>query len=164
MRYIVIIILGAFLISAPVHAAPAKKKGGSGGASNQFKANWKTEKEKKSKKAVDTKKVAQAVDIPMLVIPLTNRGYLSNYAYVAVRINLNDGYDAWAVRGKSHFLKDAIIRKTHTKKLALVETNYENGYGVDTDALKLLVQSAVEPWVSQDAINTIEFMKIDLQN
>jgi len=151
------------MIAAPATAAGAEKKGGSSKVSNKFQANWQTEDKESTKEAVDTKKAGKAVDIPMVVLPLMHRGYLSNYAYVSVRINLGEGQDAWALRGKSHFLKDAIIRKSHTKKDALLDLESNNGAQLDQSNLESLILSAIEPWILQGSIDSIEFLKIDLQ-
>jgi len=157
MRRVLLLSLALVFAAGSAMAAPKKE---SKKATNHREAKWTLEEEKEPVKELSAKAAALAVDLPMVILPVSDRGYLTNYAFVAIRINLQEGEDAWSVRSKSHFLKDAIIRTSHKRRAEIIdkETN-----GVDQEKLTVLINAAIEPWVAQQRIDSIEFLKIDLQ-
>ncbi|MBL1430998.1 MAG: hypothetical protein COA60_005750 [Robiginitomaculum sp.] len=157
MRRVLLLSLALVFVAGSVMAAPKKESKKPG---NHREAKWTLEKEKDPVKELSAKAATLVVDLPMVILPVSDRGYLTNYAFVAIRINLQEGEDAWSIRSKSHFLKDAIIRKSHKRKTEILdkETN-----GVDQEKLTAMINAAIEPWVAKQRIDSIEFLKIDLQ-
>ena len=160
MRGFLLIFTFVLALSIPVSAlAAAPKKDKKNKASNQFQANWAIEEEVVAKAEGVVGKASQAVDLPMVILPIFDQYSLSNYVFLAVRLNLNEGQDAWPIREKSHFLSDALIRKSHNAATGLVASSE----AIDMEQLQTLVQLAVEPWVTKDRVNSIEFTRMDLQ-
>lgn len=157
MRSIVLFSLAFSLVAGAAMAAPKKdvKK-----SKNHREASWSLKQEREPVKELSAKAAALAVDLPMVILPVSDRGYLANYAFVSIRINLQEGEDAWSIRSKSHFLKDAIIRKSHKKRTEIIDKDTN---GVDQEKLIALINTAIEPWVEQQRITSVEFLKIDLQ-
>ena len=157
MRRALLLSLALVFVAGSAMAAPKK---GSKKSGNHREASWTLEEDKEPVKELSAKAAALAVDLPMVILPVSDRGYLTNYAFVSIRINLQEGEDAWSVRSKSHFLKDAIIRKSHKRKTEILdkETN-----GVDQEKLTALINAAIEPWVEKQRIDSVEFLRIDLQ-
>lgn len=162
MRFILFACFATVLVGTPAWAAGGEKNDKSK-AENHRVANWAKEEKKGPAKVADTKKAGQAVDLPVVVLPISDQGKLTNYAYVLVRINLADGQDAWLLRSKSHFLKDAIIRKSHRVKLVIPQAVDQSTTGIDPEQLTDLIYLAIEPWVAKNLIKSIEFLKVDLQ-
>ncbi|PHR58044.1 MAG: hypothetical protein COA47_11095 [Robiginitomaculum sp.] len=141
---------------------PATASGGGGkkkGASNHYEAKWDLNEKSEIDVKIDTKRSEQAVDLPMLTLPTSIGPSLVSYIFVAIRINLNDDQDAWPVRAKSHFINDAIIRFSHKQSSTLITEDGE----LDQEKLTDLVLASVEPWVSSDAVESVEYTKFALQ-
>ncbi len=144
-------------------ALPATASGGGGGkkkgASNHYEAKWELNEKPEAEIKIDAKQAGQAVDLPMLTLPSSIGPSLVSYIFVSIRINLNDDQDAWPVRAKSHFMNDAIIRVSHKQSSTLIT---EDG-DLDREKLTKLVLASVEPWVTPDAVESVEYSKFALQ-
>jgi hypothetical protein len=57
--------------------------------------------------------VGQYVDISVVALPVIWKGKLMNYVFVGLRINLNKGADAVALREKEPYFRDALVRGAH---------------------------------------------------
>jgi hypothetical protein len=60
----------------------------------------------------------RTMDAPYIAVPVIRDGLLRNYLFVSVRFNIAPGNDLWRTREKAHFLRDALVRASHTNALA----------------------------------------------
>jgi hypothetical protein len=61
---------------------------------------------------------ARGMDAPYLAVPVIRDGNLANYLFVSIRIEISERVDLWATREKAHFLRDALVRVSHSADLA----------------------------------------------
>ncbi len=162
MRKIVFYSLLSMLIAAPAFASGGKKSGDKKKPANHFQANWaEPEKEEGEDEGQKTGQSAgKAVDLPIVILPISKHGRLVNYLFLVVRIHLANNQDPWLFRAKSHFLSDAIIHKSHNFEGELIAKDHT----VDQEMLQNLVQESIDPWLSAQNIASIEFPKMDLQH
>ncbi len=70
---------------------------------------------------------ARSMDAPYLAVPVVRDGVLTNYLFVSLRIEITNNVDLWATREKAHFLRDALVRASHSVDLAdAADTNVLN--------------------------------------
>jgi hypothetical protein len=65
----------------------------------------------------DAADMARKIDIPSIGAPITVNGRLVNYMFLTVSIEVGDGVDAWAIRDRAHFMRDAMLRAAHRTSL-----------------------------------------------
>jgi hypothetical protein len=58
-----------------------------------------------------------AVEMPMLVAPVTVNGRLHYYAYMRIRLDAASTGQAWEVREKVAYLQDAFLREVHRESI-----------------------------------------------
>ncbi len=75
-------------------------------------------KGKESSEPSQTATTARSMDAPYLAVPVVRDGHLANYLFVSIRIEISDRVDLWATREKAHFLRDALVRVSHSADLA----------------------------------------------
>ncbi len=162
MRGIFVTLL--FLAPALMLANPALAGGGKKGgkAGNRIKAEWTVENDvlPPPLPELDQAQATRAVDIPVVVAPISIEGRLVNYAFVSIRLVLDGSADAWKMRAKAHIMRDAIVRASH-----------EYGFGKDGERSMLdkertiaLVRDAVAPWVDESQLEHIEVISVDMLN
>lgn len=61
---------------------------------------------------------ARSMDAPYLAVPVIRDGVLTNYLFVSLRIEITNNVDLWATREKAHFLRDALVRASHSVDLS----------------------------------------------
>ncbi len=61
---------------------------------------------------------ARSMDAPYLAVPVVRNGQLANYLFVSIRIEIAQGVDLWQTRERAHFLRDALVRASHSNDLA----------------------------------------------
>ena len=61
---------------------------------------------------------ARSMDAPYLAVPVVRDGVLANYLFVSARVEIANGVDLWRTREKAHFLRDALVRASHSADLA----------------------------------------------
>lgn len=66
----------------------------------------------------ETATSTRSMDAPYLAVPVIRDGQLANYLFVSIRIEITDRVDLWATREKAHFLRDALVRVSHSADLA----------------------------------------------
>ena len=66
----------------------------------------------------------RSMDAPYLAVPVVRNGNLVNYLFVSIRIEISQGVDLWRTREKAHFLRDALVRASHSNDL--VDPNDSN--------------------------------------
>jgi hypothetical protein len=83
----------------------------------------------KSKEESETGEGAQtsgrSMDAPFLAVPVVRNGQLVNYLFVSIRIEITNSVDLWRTRERAHFLRDALVRASHTAT-DLVDPNDSN--------------------------------------
>lgn len=67
---------------------------------------------------------ARSMDAPYLAVPVVRNGQLVNYLFVSIRIEIAQGVDLWRTREKAHFLRDYLVRASHSNDL--VDPNDSN--------------------------------------
>lgn len=61
---------------------------------------------------------ARSMDAPYLAVPVVRDGTLVNYLFVSVRVEISNGVDLWRTREQAHFLRDALVRASHSTDLS----------------------------------------------
>jgi hypothetical protein len=69
-------------------------------------------------KGEDPELSSRSMDAPYLAVPVVRDGQLVNYLFVSIRLEIANGVDLWATREKAHFLRDALVRASHSNDLA----------------------------------------------
>ncbi|MFN3462846.1 MAG: hypothetical protein ACK4X1_02100 [Terricaulis sp.] len=60
---------------------------------------------------------SRSMDAPYLAVPVVRDGQLVNYLFVSIRIEVSQGVDLWRTRERAHFLRDALVRASHSNDL-----------------------------------------------
>jgi hypothetical protein len=58
------------------------------------------------------------MDAPYLAVPVVRDGQLVNYLFVSLRIEISASVDLWRTRERAHYLRDALVRASHSADLA----------------------------------------------
>lgn len=66
-----------------------------------------------SESAKEAAPTGQYVDLASVALPIVHQGRLINYVFATVRINLNNGVDAAALRAREPHFRDALVRVAH---------------------------------------------------
>lgn len=103
--------IAAAMIASTLLAGLANASGGGHGEAA---------KEKEDEGATTT---ARSMDAPYLAVPVVREGHLVNYLFVSLRIEINPQVDLWRTRERAHFLRDALVRASHTNDLADPQDN-----------------------------------------
>lgn len=61
---------------------------------------------------------SRSMDAPYLAVPVVRNGYLANYLFVSVRVEIASGVDLWRTREQAHILRDALVRASHEHDLS----------------------------------------------
>ena len=61
---------------------------------------------------------SRSMDAPYLAVPVVRNGQLVNYLFVSIRIEITSGVDLWRTRERAHFLRDTLVRASHSADLA----------------------------------------------
>lgn len=61
---------------------------------------------------------ARSMDAPYLAVPVVRDGQLVNYLFISLRIEISNSVDLWRTREKAHFLRDALVRASHSADLS----------------------------------------------
>jgi hypothetical protein len=61
---------------------------------------------------------SRSMDAPYLAVPVVRNGQLVNYLFVSIRIEITSQVDLWQTRERAHFLRDALVRASHSNDLA----------------------------------------------
>lgn len=61
---------------------------------------------------------SRSMDAPYLAVPVVRDGQLVNYLFVSIRIEISNNVDLWQTRERAHFLRDALVRASHSNDLA----------------------------------------------
>jgi len=64
---------------------------------------------------------SRSMDAPYLAVPVVRDGQLVNYLFVSIRIEIPPGVDLWRTREQAHFLRDALVRASHSADLSMPE-------------------------------------------
>ncbi|PHS29540.1 MAG: hypothetical protein COA85_00130 [Robiginitomaculum sp.] len=158
MRLITIALI-SMAVASPAFASGGKSK--KSGKSNRIKAEWTVKNDVFPEyKIPDQAQSLHSVDIPVVVAPIAVNGHLVNYAFLNIRVVLEKSVDTWKMRTKAHFMRDAVLRAAH-----------ESPFGksgertlLDEERTLTLIRTAIRPWVSDEQLNHIEFLSIDMLN
>jgi len=72
----------------------------------------------KAKTGEEEQLSSRSMDVPYLAVPVVRDEVLVNYLFVSVRIEIAQGVDLWRTREQAHFLRDALVRASHSEDLA----------------------------------------------
>lgn len=94
---------------------------------------------------------ARSMDAPYLAVPVVRNGNLVNYLFVSIRIEIAQGVDLWRTRERAHFLRDALVRASHSNDL--VDPNDSNALN-QTRALEVYRAAAIQA-LGENAVGPI---------
>jgi hypothetical protein len=100
--------IAAAMIASTLLAGLANASGGGGHGGEKEKA--------KEEEGPST--TARSMDAPYLAVPVVREGRLVNYLFVSLRIEIAPQVDLWRTRERAHFLRDALVRASHSTDLA----------------------------------------------
>ncbi len=84
---------------------------------------------------------SRSMDAPYLAVPVVRDGQLVNYLFVSIRVQIAPGVDLWRTRERAHFLRDALVRASHSADLA----DPENANGLnEARAIEVYRAAAVQ--------------------
>lgn len=61
---------------------------------------------------------SRSMDAPYLAVPVVRDGFLANYLFVSIRVEIANGVDLWRTREQAHILRDALVRASHAHDLS----------------------------------------------
>lgn len=94
---------------------------------------------------------ARSMDAPYLAVPVVRNGNLVNYLFVSIRIEIAQGVDLWRTRERAHFLRDALVRASHSNDL--VDPNDSNALN-EARALEVYRAAAIQA-LGENAVGPI---------
>ena len=94
------------------------------------------------------------MDAPYIAVPVVQNGMLRNYLFVSVRFNIASGVDLWATREKAQFLRDALVRASHTNALA----NASNPDQLDQSRAIAVFAAAARQVLGQRTIQSVSII------
>lgn len=137
-----VLAFAVLLAAAPAFASGGGEEGGEGG-------HGAAECEGEKANPGDL----NALELPMLVAPVTVNGRLYHYAYMRVLLRAKDGDTAAKARDKVPYIMDAMLRETHRESIALGG----DPKVIDGDGLKKRLLTAAEAIVGTGAFTEISF-------
>lgn len=97
---------------------------------------------------------ARAIEIASVPAPVFADGKLLNYFFVTVRVVVADGQNVVKLRERSHFVRDALVRRLHETSVAKAETFDQ----VDEPTLKAVVAAAAKQALGEKAVGGVEII------
>ena len=94
---------------------------------------------------------ARSMDAPYLAVPVVRNGHLVNYLFVSIRIEIAQGVDLWRTREQAHFLRDSLVRASHSNDL--VDPNDSNALN-EARALEVYRAAAIQA-LGENAVGPI---------
>lgn len=95
----------------------------------------------KGEAAEGAETTGRSMDAPYLAVPVVRDGRLVNYLFVSIRIEIANGVDLWRTRERAHFLRDALVRASHSNNL--VDPNDSNALN-EARALEVYRAAAIQ--------------------
>lgn len=93
----------------------------------------------------------RSMDAPYLAVPVVRNGNLVNYLFVSIRIEITQGVDLWRTRERAHFLRDALVRASHSNDL--VDPNDSNALN-EARAIEVYRAAAIQA-LGENAVGPI---------
>lgn len=155
-------ILAAALFAA-MAASPASAGGGGSsapsGPSNRVQASFTLngEEEHGEEEAEHGGENPRAIVLPSMALPAFRDGVLENYLFVSVRLIAADGVDAWRMRERAHYMRDAMIRAAHRRSVARADNVTE----VDEEAAREVFREGLLEVVDAEDIARIDIIAVD---
>lgn len=94
---------------------------------------------------------SRSMDAPYLAVPVVRNGQLVNYLFVSIRIEIAQGVDLWRTRERAHFLRDALVRASHSNDL--VDPNDSNALN-EARAIEVYRAAAIQA-LGENAVGPI---------
>ena len=172
IRFALSLALPVALSGALAGAAPAFAAGGGGhgagqgedaGPSNRVRASFTLQSDLDETSGVENEETEngeagpRAIVIPTLSMPAFVDGQLSAYFFVNVRVIVAEGSDPWAVREKTHYIRDAMVRAGHRRSIADPEAPTR----IDAELAREILNEALSELVDMRDIERIEFTNVD---
>lgn len=108
MKRAIIMALMASTLLAGLATSNASASGGGHGA----------EKAKGEGEGEAAGATTRSMDVPYLAVPVLRDGLLVNYLFVSARVEVSNAVDLWRTRENAHFLRDAMVRASHSADLS----------------------------------------------
>lgn len=99
----------------------------------------------------------RAVDLLLVPMPAFHGRRLDAYFFVSIRLTVADGINIWDVRGKSHYLRDAVIRAAHTTSIG----DPNDAERIEIETAQAVITAAAADVLGPDVIVDIAFTAID---
>lgn len=98
------------------------------------------------------------VDLPAVVVPVTENGGLIAYAFITVRLHLASNADEWRVREQAHFLMHELISIAHGTPF--VRTGLAS---FDPEPTRALWESRISERLVRDRMERLEILGGDMR-
>ncbi|QUD88977.1 hypothetical protein [Phenylobacterium montanum] len=105
--------------------------------------------------AAETPKPAppeDSVALSPVALPVVADGRIANYVFVSVKVWLNPGYDAFALRDKEPYFRDALVRVGHRTPF-VVKGDYNR---IDEAKLRAAMQREAGAIIGPAAVRSIQ--------
>lgn len=102
---------------------------------------------------------AEGVDFRLLALPGVRDGELLGYYFTTIRLVVARDKNVWQARGKSHYLRDAVIRASHTTELVMEA----DGRSLDADKAEQAILQAVSEILGEGVVEDVIFVSIEDQ-
>ena len=87
-----------------------------------------------------------------VALPVIVNGHIANYVFVSVKLWLNPGYDAFALRDKEPFFRDALVRAAHRTPF-VVKGDYNR---IDEAKLRASMQREAVAIIGGNGVKTVQ--------
>ncbi len=155
----VLALAGAFAGAAEAAGGSSSKSG----PSNRYQASWTlaTPSEPESHAETDAKAAdsSRQIEMPVIVAPIVVDGRLRNYAFVGVRLDVSEGRDPWAVRARTAYLRDAMLRAAHAQPL----NDPGDAGGINPERASRVWTTAANAVLGEGAVKSVSVLDVDLR-
>ncbi len=93
-----------------------------------------------------------AVALAPVALPVIVNGHIANYVFVSVKLWLNPGYDAFALRDKEPYFRDALVRAAHRTPF-VVKGDYNR---IDEAKLRASMQREAVAIIGGNGVKTVQ--------
>lgn len=153
----VLFVGAALCLAAPSFAAGGKSKGAGNRVEAGFEIAPLEDEEALRDDEVPAADSPRIIVIPTVAVPVVRDGWLENYLFVLSQVEVNDGVNSWSVRAKSHYMRDAIIKRAHTTSLGLAD----NASALDEERAQAVFLDAIESVVGPGQIKRLDILGAD---
>ncbi len=97
------------------------------------------------------------VELPAFVMPISVDGKLVNFLFVTLKVMVAPKVDPWAIRGKAHIARDALIRAVHATPM----TDPNNLKDFDRRKIQTILKPALDRAFGAGSIQSVRVIQLD---